>query len=114
MVHKKTCKYVFMTLTCQAEDDFVIFVGLNGSHCGIELGQTPISYNATFLCVSRGAVCQIWCLYSYLWPQSDNICECTRFKARKLGFWPPETKRPKLRMVIMNFRWPNVSDIRKY
>ena len=44
LLHHKICKYSFMTLTCQAEDDFFRFVcGLNGSHCRIELGQTPIS-----------------------------------------------------------------------
>ena len=43
LLHTKTCKYSFMTLTCHAEKDIFIFGGLNGSHCGVELGQTPIS-----------------------------------------------------------------------
>ena len=44
VLHKKPCKYSFMTLICQAEDDLFILVGLTlGLGLGIELGQTPIS-----------------------------------------------------------------------
>ena len=67
--------------------------GFNGSHCGIELGQTPISYTATFPYISG---CQMVCLYSYVWPHSENILEFTSFQARIEGFWPPEAKRPRV------------------
>ena len=34
LLHKKTGKYSFMTLTCQAGDDFFIFLGIHGTQSG--------------------------------------------------------------------------------
>ena len=43
LLHKKTCKYSFVTLPCQAEGNLFMFWELNCSHCGIELGKITIS-----------------------------------------------------------------------
>ena len=53
ILHRKTCKYSFITLTCQAEDNLFISGVLNGSSCGFYLEQTIISYNTTFPNISR-------------------------------------------------------------
>ena len=34
----------------------------------------------------QDAYCQMLCLYSYVWPHNDKICEFTPFQARKGGF----------------------------
>ena len=46
--------------------------------------------------VSQDTICQIVCLYSYVWPHSDKILEYSSFQAPKRGFWAPEAKWPRV------------------
>ena len=45
--------------------------------------------------MSQNAFCQMLCIYNYVWPHNDKICEFTPFD-KKRGFWPPDTKRPRV------------------
>jgi len=46
--------------------------------------------------ISQEAFCQIICLYSYVWPHSEQIFEYIEFQARKGAFLAPEVKRPRV------------------
>ena len=80
----------------------------------VHTGANPYFIHRHLPPMSQDAFCQILCIYSYVRPYSDKICEFTPFQAKKGGFWPPETKRTELGVVVMNLRWPSVSVIRKY
>ena len=96
LVHKKTCIYSFMTLTCRAEDDLFIFWGDLMFHpVDINWGK-PLNHTTPPSPMSRDAFYQIFCLYIYVWPHSDKIFEVTSFRAGKGGFWPSEHKRPRV------------------
>ena len=74
----------------------------------------PLNHTPPPSPISRDAICQILCLYIYVWPHSDNIFEFTSFHTRKGGFLPPDAKRPnEFGVVITNLRWPSAIT-RKY
>ena len=69
MLHTKTCKYSFLTLTFQAEDDFVIVGGDSVVHT-MELNRgKPINNTPLPSTMSRGASCQTLSLELCLTPQ---------------------------------------------
>ena len=85
LLHKKTCKYSFMTLTCQAEDDFFI-LGDTMVH-NVELNWSkPLYHKPPPFNISQDAFCQMLFLYSFVWPHNHKICEFIPFQARKGGF----------------------------
>ena len=109
-LHKMTCKYSFMILTWQVEDDIFIFWGLNYSHYGFELDQTPKPY--AFPNVPRCFLPNVLCLH--VWPHTDKIFQLLHFKSEKGISGPLKPKGPELGVDITNLRWPSVSVIRKY
>ena len=68
-----------MTLSCQAEDFFILW-GLNGSHFGIEFGaNTQIIHHRLSQCFGMpSANCFV---FIYVWPHRDKIFEFISFQA---------------------------------
>ena len=90
------------------------FGGLNGSHCGIELGETTKSYT-TPSTMARDPFCQIVGVSTPMsGPTVTKYLNLLHFRPEKGISGPLRPKGRELGGVIMNLWWPRVSVIRKY
>ena len=75
-----------MTLTCQAVDNFIHFLGDSMVHTVELIWVKPRCHRQPPSHMPLEAFCQMLRLYSYAWPHSDKICE---FAGPKRGFLAP-------------------------